>query len=405
MTRQRQGGWLGLFRLRGLRGLGGLSGLNPFANARPFQPSEHFLQRKVSVTPPANNTALATRYWVLSRACYTVRIVSLADVPADKQANAIALAAAAWTPFANTVHYVMPQQKSVVICAWDANAVASAQENAGVAADDVVVVPETALREKVTGAGEQLVMHEALDGVVATLHQENQVQAEQWWAATPSVETWLNFQRSIGLDESQRATTLSLQKPTWQKTPVGYLVGQVQSTTSSRERWILAIAAWLLLIPTLWFANEWRQLNQLKNAALAKLATTERELDATLGARGQAIAGLDRVTKISNLFAQPDNVVLFALVNDVLNQTTQAGTLQLSEWDLRGAQLKIALIAPNGGSPSATTLVKAFEKAQTLRDVEVNVDGTRTTVTMRVVPLGASAVEASAPIEQSGGKK
>lgn len=362
-------------------------------------PTQHYLQHQASVTPPANNAATLPRYWVLSRACYAVRVVPLQDIPADKQASAITLAAAAWTPFANTVHYVISQQKSVVICAWDADVVTNAQENSGVAPDDFVVLPETALRASLNIAEDstQLVMAEALDGVVATLYRGNQVRAEQWWAATPTAETWQNFQRSIGLDESQRVATLSLQTQGWQKAPQGYLVGQARNTASTRERWILALVAMLLMLPTLWFANEWRQLNQLKNNALAKLATTERELDATLGARGQAIAGLDRVSKIAALFGQPDNLVLFALVNDVLNQAARAGTLQLSEWDLRGTQLKIALIAPNGGGPSATTLVKAFEKAQTLRDVEVNVDGTRTTVTMRVVPIGAMlAAEPSA---------
>ena len=112
------------------------------------------------------------------------------------------------------------------------------------------------------------------------------------------------------------------------------------------------------------------------------------------------------------LFNRPDNLLLFALVNDVLTQTTQSGTLQLAEWDLRGPQLKFALVAPGGGAPTATALVKALELAKTVRDVEVNVDGARIVVSLRVVPSNpttelpiGNTIPAAAIAPKPGSKK
>jgi hypothetical protein len=393
MKHQRQDGWLN--PLQPLRQIS----LNfaRLGQARPFSEDVHYVHRVAGVTTPQQSKRSVQTYWVLSRALYTARIIELKDIPADKKSSAISLAATAWTPFANTTHYIIEQPNSVILCAWDSQVVTNAQALADVASDDVLVLPEMALRDyalPTTTADNQLIVFNALDGVVATvlsnMGNANRVEAEQWWLATPNAVEWQNFQRSLGIASDKRTELLVPQTTNWRKSPIGYLHGQKVGTTTLRERWVTAIAAWLLVIPTLWFANEWRQLHQLKTNAQTKLATTERELDATLGARGQAISGLDRATKIATLFSAPDNLATFSLVNNVLAQITQAGTLQLTDWDLRGSQLKMSLFAPTGNGPSATTIVKAFEKAQTLRDVEVNVDGSRTTITLKIVPTSSS---------------
>ncbi len=386
MKRQHQGGWLN--PLQPLRQIS--LNFGQLGQARAFAEDEHYLHLVAGVTAPRLIKRAAQQYWVLSRALYTVRIIELKGIPADKKSSAISLAAAAWTPFANTTHYIIEQHDGAILCAWDSEVVSNAQALAEVMPEDVQVLPETALRDyalsKAT-ADNQPMAFSGLDGVVAVVISNtgklSRVEAEQWWSVSPNAVEWQNFQRSIGNDK--RNTAFQTQKLNWRKSSIGHLLGQKTSTTTSRERLVMAIAAWLLVIPTLWFANEWRQLHQLKTNAIAKLATTERELDATLGARGQAISGLDRATKISSLFSAPDNLAIFSLVNNVLAQITQAGTLQLTDWELRGSQLKMSLITPSGNGPSATTIVKAFEKAQILRDVEVNVDGSRTTITLKIV--------------------
>jgi hypothetical protein len=393
MKRQRQGGWLKPLRLMRLS-------LEQFGKGRPFAPTEHFLHLSNGITTPAVSTLGSKRFWVLSRACFAVRIIELKEVPVDKRSAALSLAAAAWTPFAATSHYIIMQTHSALLCAWDRDFVSNAQTQIDVEAADVTVIPEVALRSSAfmetsapNSADTKVALTQALEGIVATVGNRNGTSAEQWWPSAPPVASWLNFQRSVGVHADQRTDVSDVKPASWLHAPIGYALGQTENTTSMRERWMLAIAAWLLLIPTLWFGNEWRQLNQLKNTAERNLIATERELDSTLGARGQAIAGLDRVGKIANLFNQPDNLALFNLVNNVLAQISPSGTLQLVEWDLRGSQLKFVLNAPNGNGPTATTLVKAFEKAQSLRDVEVNVDGARTVVSVRVIDKVAENIE------------
>lgn len=362
-------------------------------SARAFNGADHYMHRLDGVAPPTTSQSVSPRYWVLSRGLYAIRVLDLKDIPADKRAAALSLAAAGWNPFAQTRHYIITQSQSAILCAWDQQTVANAQALYALDAADVNVVPETALRESalpdITTNTPSISLSACMDGMAATAGSAGRMMAEQWWPDTPSTAVWQNFQRSVGLSPASRQDAPPLQMPAWRRAPIGYIHGAQQSATSSRERWALAIAAWILVLPTLWFANQWWQLNQRKAEAIAKLATTERELNATLGARGQAMASLDRASKLANLFAQPDNLTLFAIVQDVLVQTAQSKVLQLSEWDQRGAQLKLVFTAPAGGGASAATLVKAFEQVSTFRDVEVNIDGTRTIVNIRIVAAGA----------------
>lgn len=381
MKRQHQGGWLKSLSLPDLGALG---------NNRPFNPDEHFIHRAAGVTTPSVSARLpAKRFWLLSRALYVVRIVDLSDVPDAKRAAALALAQTAWTPFASTSHYVIPQQDGALLCAWNSAGILSEQTKFDVDPETVLVVPESALRADAAslsaGTFEQSpLLSEALDGVVATVGVTGRVAAEQWWPAKPATAQWINFQRSVGM--AAQGEVPAPRSTPWRRAPIGHAGGQAHDTTSAGEWWMVAIAAWLLIAPTIWYTNQWRQMHTLTNQANAKLTATERELDATLGARGQALSGLDRVTKMAALFNGPDSLMLFALINDVLTQTVQAGTLQLTEWDLRGRQLKFVMTAPGGVVPTATTVVKAFEKAKSLRDVEVNIDGSRLAVSMRILP-------------------
>lgn len=398
MKRQHQGGWLKSLSLASLGALG---------NNRPFSLAEHYIHRAAGVTAPSvGMRALATRYWVLSRARYVVRIVDLKDVPVARRAAALALAQTAWTPYASTAHYVIPQQHGALLCAWNSAEILSAQTQLDVDPETVLVLPESALRLDVgvesgaaapmsTGILDQpLLLSEALDGVVAIVGAADRVAAEQWWPATPAHALWMNFQRSVGVAaHTDVPAPLAAQ---WRRAPLGYAGGKAPSTTSIGEWRLVAVAAWILIAPTIWYANQWRQLHALTNEANAKLASTERELDATLGARGQALSGLDRATKIAVLFNGPDSLLLFALINDVLMQTVQAGTLQLTEWDLRGQQLKFVMTA-QGVVPAATTVVKAFEKARNLRDVEVNIDGSRLAVSVRILGTAVTGETPAAP--------
>ncbi|MEI6736880.1 MAG: hypothetical protein WCL29_00205 [Pseudomonadota bacterium] len=406
MNRQHQGGWLKSLGLSGLN----LLGIGNLGSDQAFNLSEHYIHMDAGVRAPATRSrSLATTYWVLSRACYVVRIIDLKGVPASKRPTALALAQTAWTPFAETAHYVIPQQDSALLCAWNSAAITSAMSEVNVDAHNILVIPETALRfanaasdvanvfsdSSIVSLEQSVVVSEAIDGVVATVGTSNRITAEQWWPSAPTHTKWVNFQRCVGLPADIRTNEPALLSTGWRRTPVGYAGGTTRNTTSIREWWIVAVAAWILVIPTILVANEWRQLNTLKREAITKLVATERELDAALGARAQALAGLDRVTMLAALFGQPNSLMLFALVNDVLAQLVKADVLHLIDWDLRGQQLKFTIAAPNGGAPAATALIKAFEQTKILREVEVNVDGARTMLSMRIVSQSSAPATAS----------
>ncbi len=364
-----------------------------FSHDSPFSPTEHFIHRASEVTPPVSVARHSLpRYWVLSRALYAIRVIDLKDVPASKRAAALALAQAAWTPYVETAHYVISQLDSAVLCAWDIAAISNAQSRCGIDADSITVIPESALRAAPPPRGaastmpsnQKIVLRDSLDGVVAVVMTDEQVTAEQWWPTPPSQTVWVNFLRGVGVDRDTHADAPTPLSGTWRNTPIGHAGGSTQSTTSTGETRLVMVAAWILIIPTIWLANEWRQLRSLTNDAQSRLLITERDLNATLGARAQALTGFDRANKLAALVNQPDNLTLFALVNDVIAQTVKAGVLQMTEWELRGKQLKFVMLAPSGGAPSATQLVKAFEKITALSDVEVNTDGARTTISFRI---------------------
>jgi len=157
-------------------------------------------------------------------------------------------------------------------------------------------------------------------------------------------------------------------------------------------RSLVLAAAWVLTVCTIWYGNQAWQAVGLKSDAAKQLTATERELEVALSARGQALAGQERAFQLAKLFDQPDLLQLFAVTNDVLIQARLAGSLQLAEWELRGSQLKFVLAVANGSPPPATTIVKAFETVQTLRDVEAAVDGSRISVSARVVPFDPQAL-------------
>ncbi len=370
-----------------------------FGHDSLFNPAEHFIHRVSDVMPPANGAQRSLpRYWVLSRALYAIRIINLKDVPASKRAAALTLAQAAWTPYVETAHYVIPQLDSALLCAWDIAAISNAQSRFDIDAHSITIIPEDALRavlppRRATSTmplNQTIVLVDALDGVVAVVMTGEQVTAEQWWPTPPSQTVWVNFLRGVGVDRDTHDEAPKPLTSTWRNTPIGHAGGSTQSTASTGERQLVMVAAWILIVPTIWLANDWRQLRSLTYDAQSRLLITERDLNATLGARTQALVGLDRANKLAALINQPDNLTLFALVNDVIAQTVKAGVLQMTEWELRGKQLKFVMLAPSGGAPSATQLVKAFEKISALSDVEVNTDGARTTVSFRISTMTAS---------------
>jgi hypothetical protein len=369
---------------------------------KPFQLDQHFRQTRGGVQTPAGwrDAASASEgvLWVLSRACYVVRFLDLAAVPAAKRDAAIRLAAAGWLPYPETAHYAIPDGERVLLCAWDAGDVARQFSEVGLSPDRLTIIPEAALRDSsdmLVGALSRI--EKALDGVVGCIVLGKHRAAEQWWPDLPSADHWRNFLRSAGAEVTDTEALPVVQDTAWRSKPAGFALGAPPATASASEQLAVWIAALLLAVPSLWYLNDLRQVEMLKAATAARLATTEKELDAVLSARESALETQSRAMKLAGLVSPADPIQLFAIINEVLGQIKGQAALQLSDWELRGGALKFTLIASSGAPPAPTTLVKAFEKVESFRDVEAKSDGTRVSVSMRVVtppvPLANPTIE------------
>lgn len=393
-----------------LRLLGWLKSLAPIdlRGDKPFVLSEHFQQTRAGVAPPVDAGASrpAERLWVLSRGCYAVKLLELASVPANKRDAAIRLAIASWTPFTNTAHYIIPGGGSVTLCAWDSDATSPHLDARSPSSAAIRVVPESALRSgRASQRGDMAKavaeIHHAIEGYVGVVFAEDgRWLAEQWWPALPTPVNWRNFLRSASISESIDATMPQPTTPAWLAQPLGYAANQTIHTISRRESLALAAAALLLAIPTLWYANELRQLVALKQQATQRLLSTEKDLNVVLDSRELALTSQERAVQLAKLFNQPEPLQLLTVINDVVSQNSAAGALQLADWDLRPQQLKFSLIAVTGAPPAATAMVKALERINVFRDVEAKTDGTRINITVGLVApsLNATPNAADAPV-------
>jgi len=393
---QRLIGWLKSLAPQELRG------------GRPFVLSEHFQQTRHGVTTPEVRGGGQNRgptFWVLSRACYAVKFLDLGAVPVSKRDSAINLAIAGWRPFTNTAHYVIPDGQAALLCAWDADTTTQLIGAQSPAAAQVRAVPESALRRAsetttaLAGTSQtKAELHQALEGcvgVVTLSGSGGRSLAEQWWPDAPTTPQWRNFLRSAGLgDETNTIAPAPINKG-WGSQPRGYQANETNHTSSPREVLALSIAAFLLALPTLWYANELRQIYVLKQDASQRLQSTEKDLDVVLGARELALSTQDRAMQLGRLLNKTDPLALFEIVNNIVLQNSASGALQLGDWDLRSQQLKFSLVAASGSPPAATALVKALERVPIFRDVEAKTDGGRVNITLQVVAPQAGAIPAS----------
>lgn len=399
---QRLIGWLKSLAPQELRG------------GKPFVLSEHFQQTRHGVTAPSRRDGGQNRgatLWVLSRACYTVKFLDLSAVPVNRRGSAISLALAGWSPFANTAHYVIPHgQATTLLCAWDADITTQLIGAQSLTTAQVRVVPESALRRAVdttlvAGGGIQTnaELHQALEGCVGVVTLSGaggRSLAEQWWPDAPTVPQWRNFLRSTGLGDETNAIVPAPISKGWGSQPRGYRANEANHTASPREVLVLSVAAILLALPTLWYANDLRQIYALKQDASQRLQSTEKDLDAVLGARELALSTQDRAIQLARLLNQTDPLALFEIVNNIVLQNAASGTLQLGDWDLRSQQLKFSLVAASGSPPAATVLVKALERVPIFRDVEAKTDGGRVNITLQIVaPQAGTSPAGGVPTE------
>ncbi|MFN7219192.1 MAG: hypothetical protein ACK5UX_00930 [Burkholderiales bacterium] len=319
----------------------------------------------------------------------------MAHVPAAKREDSIRLAAAGWTPFAETAHYVLWFAKGALLCAWDQALVSHSQTGAGY--NDDRTVPEVALIETplaAAGGGVHFGAVQGLAGISLRAFNADAIVLEQYAGQALTDIAWRMFQRAAGAPPSDAAPTLAPAK--WRREPVGNSLATPTGGVSPAElRWVMAVAM-LLALPTIWYANQALQYANAARDARQRAAATEKELNATLTARRGALQTLERAEQLHQLLSRPNHIALFARVNDVISQLGKTASFQVVEWDVREDQLRFVLLA-TGEAPQATTLVSGFEKVAGFADVGATIEGNRATDQLSLAPHVHSAAASNVP--------
>ncbi len=330
---------------------------------------------------PAAEAGGVAQYWILARSQYRVKFLALQHVAANRRDAAIKLEMAGWTPFATTSHYVIPQPAGALLLAWDTEAVAGAMSAAGAANRELSIVPESALHP-MTADG--VTLQQRLEGVEAVVQSGGNAISSLWWRELPGEQDWMNFLRTSGLDSSRWPAAVPVAAATqWLPQPLGHAPGGRSLQMAGRDAWAIGAFAFVFAVATLWYANDWRRYAQAKSAGEQRLAATEQELESVLGARGTALSSLVRSESMAALFNRTDALNLLATLSRVFSTVAKPGTLQLAEIEWRDQRLVLVLNV-NGPPVAATEIVKALEANPAFRDVQVNPDGNRMRVELRV---------------------
>jgi len=351
-------------------------------DAESFSPARQFRQLSGGAEVPDTEAGAATKYWILARSQYRVKFLALQHVAANRRDGAIKLELAGWMPFANTSHYVIPQPAGALLLAWDADAVAAAIGAAGAANRELSILPESALHP---AAADGLTLRQCLEGMEAVVQAGGNTISSLWWREVPAEQDWMNFLRTSGLDSSRWPNSLPVAVAAqWLPQPLGHAPGGRTLQLAGREAWAVGILAFAFAVASLWYANDWRRYAQAMAASEQHLAATEQELDGILGARGTALSSLVRSESVAALFNRTDALNLLANISRIFSTLAKPGTLQLAEVDWRDQRL-VLLLNVNGPPVSATEIVKALEANPAFREVQVNPDGNRMRVELRVI--------------------
>ena len=361
-------------------------------DAEAFSPARHFRQLGGGAELPA--AGAVAQYWILARSQYRVKFLPLHHVAANRRDAAITLELAAWTPFAKTSHYVIPQPAGAMLLAWDADAVVAAMSAAGATDRELSILPESALHPV---AADGVTLQACLEGVEAIVQTGGNVISSLWWRELPCEQDWLNFLRTSGLESARWPTafppTASAQ---WLSQPLGHSPGGRTLQLAGREVWTVGTLAFVFAVASLWYANDWRRYAQAQSSSELRLAATEQELESILGARGMALSSLVRSESMAALFNRTDALNLLATLSRVFSTVAKPGTLQLAEIEWRDQRLVLVLNV-NGPPVAATEIVKALEANPAFKDPQVNPDGNRMRVELRVVPGVSTAGAAQEP--------
>ena len=300
--------------------------------------------------------------WVLTRPLYHFHIFDLAQVPAKNRSQALRLELSQWTPFANSDYYVGWHGQQALVWGWDADKIKSAIVAQGLKSERVQILPETVLQ---TPQQNGLWLSRCLEGYEGQLWRTGQLAHSRWWPQTPASDEWLMFQRDAGIAPNEQQS----EPPPARVNPlnVGPWVNQTGGDANQavqRERLLFALGAFLLLLPTFWYAFGLFKVQQSTAQLHEQLTLLQRQTSPIMQTRSQALDSLARINALRAMAPYPEQTVLMAKLAQVLPPDKS----YLKDWDYQFGQLKITVAS--SADISSTNLIGALQQAGLFRDVK-----------------------------------
>lgn len=293
---------------------------------------------------------------VVARALCRYRFVPFDGLAGADRLGHLSVQLRAWAPFADAEYAVALGESGAMVYAWDREAFLARSRLGGVPTLPGRVLPEGFL---LPHHAEGVHLHHCIAGVEARVFRRGELVATRGWPSTPDTSAWQNFLRSNGVaDAGQHAA-----QPTedasanWLDAPWGNpaLFRDLLDRPRVRLHQAVAIAALLLLLPTVWLSKSLVSAGSRIDDLAAERRALENTAGPLMGAREEALAGLASLEALHAAVDRPNPVALLATLS---RQLPDDGTLLRElEWDDRTLRL---VLAP-GPSASRTTLVKALE--------------------------------------------
>ena len=323
-------------------------------------PLRRYIQDSQKTEP--SRTRWGSVQWVLARPLYRFARFDLGQVPVKNRSQALQLELAQWTPFAQSAYYIGWHDAHALVWAWDHDATQAAMQAQGLKPARVPVIPETLLQQP---QAQGLCLRRCHEGFEGQLWQDSQLTHSRWWPQPPSAEQWLMFQRDAGTPPEQQQNQCDAPLP-GQLGPQAWVraASADNSTASLLPSLAMALAALLLLAPTLWYGLSLYQLQDSMTQLMAQKAQLQNDVKPIAQARSEALDQQARINALRALDLYPGQISLMAK----LSQALPPDKSSLKEWDFSAGQLKATLTSPAG--IASTNLITLLQQAGPFLEVK-----------------------------------
>lgn len=303
--------------------------------------------------------------WAVPRgACVAFALRTPVALPAAKRRDALTLEARRRAPYERAGLHLHDQGEGGAFAwVWDAAQQEERALGAGLALDEILILPETALREVDRFDGARLVRRG--DGAEGLVWREGVLIASRWWPDRPSSAQWRDFLRAARCEGPEEPALLEAeawaQRPWTTPVAANLLEFAPSKRAESRLRRIGAAAFAAVLA---FAAGSLAQSIAVRLEASGEAAAARRRASDVLAMQSRAIADVDAARAITELTVGVDPIAVMEAVRGAL-----PANARLIGFSVRGSELAIEVT--QAGAGGAALGAAALEAAAMFEDVAV----------------------------------